>query len=113
MQCHKCKAKMIKNYAGVLFTTYPPQQSYTWWCACGAWASGEVETIPTPTKEELLLDEWENENNKKLSKADREALLDKYKPTATWSGPITYNYCPKETIIYEDADFILSSIDFK
>ena len=94
--CHECGSKMVKKYDNVILTTYPAQRTFTWWCSCGASASGGTEPFPSQNEEELLLDEWEEENNKKLSEVERQELLEKFVPKPTY----TYHYYPPYPIYY-------------
>lgn len=56
MPCDKCGKNMIRRYTGQMMTSYPPQEPWVWWCACGMQKPGGV--IVEKSQDELAKAAW-------------------------------------------------------
>ncbi len=59
MKCPDCGSVMVKHDSGLVYTSYPAQTKWQWWCGCGyrgEWV-WETESVPPTTQED-----WEQAN---------------------------------------------------
>ncbi len=59
-KCPKCGKKMIKRDTRTIFTSYPAQYPWYWWCGCKHTEKGGVRR--DLTEDELCQKEWEEAN---------------------------------------------------